>query len=314
VQCSATTGNDFRMSAEDPLVSVIIPTTGRSAYLEAAIESVELQSYSRWEIVLVRDGRDDTVGIDSLLSRHANIRTVSQEHLGVSVARNRGIQHARGRYVTFLDDDDLFPRDRLAKQIEVVRTNTNAIGCFGQHEYVDGNTDSLGTFDPGTFSNPARSAGFHLGTLLVPRQIAVDAGGFNPLLTTAQDLDFCIRVGSLGELLFVPDVLYRYRRHQNNRTNGRSGVSAPDVRQSAREVHRFYLGLAQLNRDFDLTDGLVNKVSSDARYFYRESIREAIAQLRSYNVYAAGGHAREAGKALSMIGHSVGRRRRRPPR
>jgi len=302
------------MSAEAPLVSVIIPTTGRSTYLEAAIESVEVQSYRRWEIVLVRDGRDDTVGLASMLSRHPHVQTVSQEHLGVSIARNRGIQHAGGHYVTFLDDDDLFPPERLANQIEVLRAKTDAIGCFGQHEYVDGNTDQLGTFDPGVFSNPARSAGFHLCTLLVLRQIAVDAGGFNPLLITAQDLDFCIRVGSLGHLIFVPDVLYRYRQHQTNTTKGHGAVSSAGVNRSGREVYRFYLRLAQLNRDFDLADGLLNTVSSDARYFYRGSIREAIAQLRSGNIYAASGHAREAARALSMLSHSVGRRPRRLPR
>ena len=87
------------------MVSVIIPTYNRAAYIVEALESVFAQTYGDCEIIVVDDGStDDTKAV--LQSHMARIRYIYQENAGVSVARNTGISAATGEWIAFLDSDD----------------------------------------------------------------------------------------------------------------------------------------------------------------------------------------------------------------
>lgn len=101
----------------DPLVSVIIPTFNRSAYLEQAIDSVLDQTFQDFEVVVVDDGStDDTARVVSQIA-DPRIRYVSQENAGRSAARNRGLALSSGEFIAFLDDDDLYLRNKLRQQV-----------------------------------------------------------------------------------------------------------------------------------------------------------------------------------------------------
>lgn len=95
------------------LVSVIVPVYNTESFLPKAIESVLMQSYTDWELILVDDGSTDgSLAIcRSYAKRDARIKVLSQDNQGVSVARNRGLDHARGTYVTFMDSDDELDAD-----------------------------------------------------------------------------------------------------------------------------------------------------------------------------------------------------------
>lgn len=99
------------------LVSVIIPTYNRSALLQEAVASVLAQTYSSLEIVVVDDGsHDDTAQVIANFS-DARIAYYYQENAGRSAARNLGLQFARGEFIGFLDDDDLYLPEKLAHQV-----------------------------------------------------------------------------------------------------------------------------------------------------------------------------------------------------
>ena len=92
----------------NPLVSVIIPTFNRSALLAAAIDSVRAQTYAPIEIIVVDDGcTDDTSKV--LRRSGPGIRAVRQDNAGPAAARNRGLAHARGEIIMFLDSDVVYP-------------------------------------------------------------------------------------------------------------------------------------------------------------------------------------------------------------
>ena len=100
---------DVSVSAAAPAVSVIIPTYNRAGFIGAAIDSVLAQSYRDVEVIVVDDGStDDTATVVRAFGE--GVRYVTCEHGGVAHARNVGAAHARGRYVAFLDSDDLHYR------------------------------------------------------------------------------------------------------------------------------------------------------------------------------------------------------------
>ena len=107
-----------------PLVSVIIPTYNRCPLVREAIESVLAQRFRDFELIVVDDGSTDgTVG--ELGSFGGSLRLVRQDRKGVAAARNSGVAVARGRYIAFLDSDDLWLSNKLAIQTAFMEQNTD---------------------------------------------------------------------------------------------------------------------------------------------------------------------------------------------
>lgn len=90
------------------LISIIVPVYRTEAWLEKCVRSVLAQTDGDWELILVDDGSPDNAGAlcDRLAGEDARIRVIHQENAGVSAARNRGLEEARGDFVVFLDSDD----------------------------------------------------------------------------------------------------------------------------------------------------------------------------------------------------------------
>lgn len=106
---------------ERPLVSVIIPFYNRMHMVMECIESVRNQTYTNIEILAIDDGStEDVSNLASLMQVDERIRVIHQEHYGAAVARNRGIEEAKGKYIAFLDSDDLFVIDKIEKQLKLM--------------------------------------------------------------------------------------------------------------------------------------------------------------------------------------------------
>lgn len=101
---------------KNELISVIIPTYNAGKTIERAINSVQNQAYENWEIVIIDDGsNDDTkVKIEKFLKENRNIRYFYKKNEGVSKARNDGIRKSNGKYITFLDSDDIYCENYLS--------------------------------------------------------------------------------------------------------------------------------------------------------------------------------------------------------
>jgi glycosyltransferase involved in cell wall biosynthesis len=130
----------------DPLVTIVIPTHNRAALLARAIESVMLQSFEDWELVVVDDGStDETSRLAEDIARRLGDRFVyhRQSRAGAGAARNAGIELARGRFVAFLDSDDEFRPTKLDRQMRLfelrpelglVYSDWSTIDLAGKHE------------------------------------------------------------------------------------------------------------------------------------------------------------------------------------
>ena len=105
---------------EKKLISIVMPAYNAAKFIRSAIASVQAQSYSNWELLVIDDGsKDETIEIVKELAKDdARIRLLQNEkNMGVAKTRNRGIELARGEYIALLDSDDLWYAEKLAKQL-----------------------------------------------------------------------------------------------------------------------------------------------------------------------------------------------------
>ena len=125
-----------------PAISIIIPAYNYARYLPAALNSVSEQSFSNWECIIVDDGStDDTkVVVDDFITKHPDqhFRYVYIPNSGTSVAKNTGIDLARGKYIQFLDADDLLSPEKLAIQFAIMEFRDCALVFSSARFFNDG--------------------------------------------------------------------------------------------------------------------------------------------------------------------------------
>ena len=129
------------MTAAAPLVSVVMPFLDGIRFLPEAIDSVVTQTYPEWELLLVDDGSTD--GSSALARDYARGRPDRIRYLehaghanrGKSTSRNLGIAEARGELLAFLDADDIFLPDKLARQVDLLHQHADAVMVYGNTEY-----------------------------------------------------------------------------------------------------------------------------------------------------------------------------------
>lgn len=204
---------------EQPLISVVIPTYNRADLIKRAISSVLEQSYRNLEIIVVDDNSQDNTesvvqGIDDDRI-HYYRQTTNQ---GGSVARNEGIRKSQGKYIAFLDSDDLWLPSKLESQLQAI--NANASNLDQVVSYTKFQKSSRVFYQRsilprrGKKNEETVADYFWLGegeiltsTLLVSRSLAV-ANLFQPGLAKHQDLDFVLRLGQNDtKFIFIDQVL-----------------------------------------------------------------------------------------------------------
>ena len=188
-------------SAPPPTVSAVIPVHNGQAYVAEAIESVLAQSHPPIECLVIDDGSTDGTR-DAVAAFGDAVRYVHQPQRGVSSARNRGTEMAHGGLVAFLDHDDIWLADKLARQIEAIQAGR---ATMAGSDLVSG----MVLFD-GTEIVSCSSTG------LVRRRELLAMGGFDPELAMSADWDLLLRVLLEGGLEYVDEPLVLYRVHDSN--------------------------------------------------------------------------------------------------
>ena len=110
--------------AED-LVSIIMPTYKCGQFIERSIKSVQTQTYQNWELIIVDDcSKDNTDEVVGKYLSDARIKYIKNEkNSGAAVSRNRALKEAKGRWIAFLDSDDLWEAEKLENQIAFMKEN-----------------------------------------------------------------------------------------------------------------------------------------------------------------------------------------------
>lgn len=199
----------------EPLFSVIVPTYGRPEFLADAVEAVLAQSVGDLECVVV----DDASPVPPDLPDDPRVRLVRRtENGGAAAARNTGLREARGRYVTFLDDDDVYTSDRLALALEGLARAPIAI-CWSGH--LGAPQDSVawkrrlnGSIHDVVLDRPIP----HVGACALQRHLAPR---FDERYRVTEDIEWWLRLTQAAPVATVPRVGYLLRHHPGSRLTSR---------------------------------------------------------------------------------------------
>src|SRR5690606_33517027 len=123
---------------QSPTVSVIIPLYNRRKYIISAVDSVLMQTYKNFEIIIVDDGSTDNVEktLFPILKSHENIQYIRQSNSGPASALDKGIKIASGEYITFLDSDDEYKKDHIKKRINYFKNNPKTDLTYSTAEII----------------------------------------------------------------------------------------------------------------------------------------------------------------------------------
>ena len=192
------------MSDAAPFFSVVIPLYNRADIVGDTIRSVQAQDWQDFEIVVIDDGsRDDPASVIDAIG-DPRVRYIRQDNAGGGAARNHGIKAARGRYIAFLDSDDLFLPGKLSIMAQALKDDDGRTVLYSRMK-VDRGVDRY-WIRPDRGIRDGEDVGEYLfcanqfmqtSTMVVPSDMARKVL-FDPALKKGQDLDFCVRLQGAG--------------------------------------------------------------------------------------------------------------------
>lgn len=207
----------------DPIFSVVIPAYNRQTTIIRSIESVLNQTFKDFEIIVVDDGStDNTYQLVNELS-DSRIKYIKQINSGATSARNNGIMHSQGQYISFLDSDDEWFPNMLEMQLKEYKSD-NSIGCvYSNVQLVIMNgkaqmfSKKLGV--SGNSYSEVLSQGYLAPTtvLSAKRKCFEIVGMFDVELPASQDDDMCFRLAKEYKIGFISEVLANMYCEQSNR-------------------------------------------------------------------------------------------------
>ena len=203
-----------------PNVSVCIPTYNREILLRETLNSVFAQTYKDFEVVIVDDGSTD--GTKQMLQRHGyKVRYYWQQNAGDAAARNRLIELAKGKYISFLDSDDLLYPDALERMVEAMPKNTENVVVYGPYVAIDEHGDILRRGKRRLYNGKITKFLFdniliHSCGSLFPKKILVKAGGFKRSLKVCSDYELWLRLSLEYDFIGLQKPVFKRRRHSGN--------------------------------------------------------------------------------------------------
>lgn len=202
-----------------PVISVIIPCYNSGEYLTDAIKSVEEHpNKDLYEIVIVNDGSTDKITLHLLHElKSKSYQVINQENKGPAAARNFGVKNSIGKYLLFLDSDNLIRTEYIDKGIEILDKYNDIGVVYGNPNFFGENTGTY--FFPQEFSLKKILQSNYIDTCAVVRKIVwEEVGGFDEnRVLTQEDWDFWIRIGKTHwKFYYINEVLFDYRRRKGS--------------------------------------------------------------------------------------------------
>ncbi|HMK25851.1 MAG TPA: glycosyltransferase [Chitinophagaceae bacterium] len=212
-----------------PLVSVIIPVYNGERYVEETIRSVFDQTFQDFEIIILNDGSTDSSAeiIKRLQEEDSRIIYISKPNTGVSDTRNIGISKARGKYLAFLDADDVWKPVNLEKKIIALKDSGKKwVFCDHGNIYEEDNTlhADRKVFKPYNIIDNILLWEAHVvpgpcSNIVAEKELFADDIRFDIRLSSAADRDICLQLSAKEEPYYIPEKLWLYRQHGQSMSN-----------------------------------------------------------------------------------------------
>ena len=208
--------------AKIPKVSVIVPAYNVSKYIQDALISLEKQTFSDFEVLIVDDGStDDTAAVvQKFTQRDSRFKLLQKANGGLSSARNYGISHSRGEYIALLDGDDVYHKDKLATHVARLYSRADVGVVYSASRTIrdDGKPTFITLSGKPVHPNPllallCKNFVGHGSNAVFRRCLIAEVGGFNESLRSCEDVDLWLRIAATKKWRFYREkrILCYYR-------------------------------------------------------------------------------------------------------
>jgi len=204
-----------------PAISVIMPVYNAGAFLGAALESVLAQTFGDFEFIVIDDGSSDASPqvLREYAARDRRVRLTVRPNRGLTPTLNEGVSLARGEYVARMDCDDVSLPGRFQSQLDYLRADPGLVCVGGHFELIDERGRLLTRLRPPSDDATIQQLLLRGHTAIchpaamMRRDAVVRVGGYDAYFKTTQDLDLWLRLGEIGRLGNVPEVVLKFRQH-----------------------------------------------------------------------------------------------------
>jgi len=268
-----------------PLISIIMPCFNAERFLPDAVRSVMEQRWPSLELIIIDDGSTDgsLAVAEALSKRYDDIHLLTQTNRGPYPARNKGLAHARGRFVAFLDADDYWHPDFLRLLHQKLESDALDIAYCGWQNVVENGENGPEYVPPAYEQEENRILRFLKGcpwpihAALVRKEKIDEIGGFSTRYFSAMDYDFWLKLATVTQKIgLVPRVLAYYRWHdagQISSVKWRQVLHAWSVRREFVQAHPDLItGVSEKELD-EIVNGYLRDQAYDA--FWKRDLTSA---------------------------------------
>ena len=222
----------------DPLVSIIMPVYNGEKYIKEAIDSVINQTYKNWELIIVNDGSKDNTERIVKSYDDKRIKYFYQENKGVSAARNRALEVAKGKYITFLDSDDYLPPNSIKAREEYLEKNPDIDIVDGKAYVMDENLEKIKRIYIPSYRGPLfpkivlLSDEVYLTCFYMVRREIINSTKFKIGMTHGEDILFFIEISAAynANYGYVNELVFCYRTGHGSAMNNLIGLENGYIR------------------------------------------------------------------------------------
>ena len=225
----------FDLSELIKMISVIIPAYNAEKTILSTIESIQKQTYSNIEIIVIDDGSTDRTFDIASQVEDSRIKVFNYPNGGVSEARNRGIAHTNGEYISFIDADDIWTANKLEKQMLALNNNIEADVVYSWTAVMLENLNNPEenrlfsgkkvTFTEDIYSQLLLENFIGNGSnILVKKEAVAEIGKFDSSVNPCEDWDYYLRLAAKYQFALVPEHQIIYRQ-----TSGSASTKAVNI-------------------------------------------------------------------------------------
>ncbi len=206
---------------EDGLISIVVPLYNAERFLRDTIKTVQNQTYQKWELLLVDDCSSDKSRdvAQQMAEQDVRVRLLCQEtNQGAARARNRGVQEAKGRYLCFLDADDIWETDKLQEELAFMQEKQAGF-VFTGYEFADETGQGLGKVvkvpKEITYREALKNTTIFTSTVMFDRKLIADEYLYMPVIPSEDTATWWQILKRYGVAYGLNQNLVKYRRSEN---------------------------------------------------------------------------------------------------
>lgn len=221
-----------------PLVSVLLPVHNAERYLAQAVESILNQTLTDFELLITDDGSTDRSLqiLQGYAARDSRIRLVSRANRGLIATLNEMLDQSQAEYLARMDADDISTPDRLARQVRFLQQHPEIVCVGGAFDLIDPQGRTV-QWIPMPQHNDEIQQMLLIGRTIINHPCALirrsalqQIGGYDSSMKTVEDLDMLLKLGEIGQLANLPEVVLKYRFHTGS-------VSAQNIVYQSQMAH-----------------------------------------------------------------------------